>query len=126
MVKHMYEIDVRTCTVAPGAPVPPQPLMEEFKYVSEEFSHLAMELLAEVEQYWSKCVACGVRLCSVWRMATSLTTRSCHTCASSQDASSQALCTGTRCYGRRGACIHKSERCPLGDIIIAFGNCVQE
>ena len=33
-----------------------QPLMEEFKYVSRDFSLLAMELLAEVEQYWTKYV----------------------------------------------------------------------
>ncbi len=30
--------------------------MEEFKYVSREFSQLAMELLGDTEQYWIKYV----------------------------------------------------------------------
>lgn len=37
----------------------PQPLMEEFKYVSREFSQLAMEHLADTEQYWIKYVGIG-------------------------------------------------------------------
>lgn len=50
----------------------PQPLMEEFKYVSQEFSHLAMELLAQVEQYWSKYVEGGVYVCEMLHLMSSM------------------------------------------------------